>query len=488
MTDTPSKKEGTYPWQAKAIPKVGKDHLVLADWRLSISKKDSITHITNNKENAGEEKCGVIAYKTTRADGSTQTVVHESGAVTPFPVTKDDLVLVALITLSSLAKHPQLLWFDVAHILALLRWPNNGHYKNKVKQALERFEVMTSRFDGVWYNRKDNSADAYTGRIIAECTVVTKPGRRTAGERLCKLQWSDAFHQSLVDGNLLSIDLVRLAEFSQPLAAQYFRHLNKTWHSGNKLFIYDRDLTELACGHLLMADSNWMKRNFTKQVLRPHEKAGTLNKVPDAERFYGKRGRWRVRNTPGPAWESQTPAKASVNEARVFVETYHQRRHGIAHHRPTKKELAAADRLLAKSTLDALLAVIDDVVTQLKSGKGDDVHFQYAETIFRHQVAKRKEVQATHIKQAVHNKKVDQLASRKDDDRQAQEASFAKQKALWASASEAQRIEASQLALENDQSQVVQDRILNSTLDNPVPEMLNALEQLLQKPHPLVLA
>ena len=211
--------------------------MVLADWRLSLSPKNAVTLVTGKKENDSVAFCGVIAFQTTRSDGSLQQVVHESGAVTPFPINKDDVVLVAMMTLSHLAGHPEILQFDVPHVIALLRWPENTHSRKKIDDALKRFKAMDSQFDGVWYDRKDRSTTSYNSGIIAEISVVKKRGRPQAGQRLCRLQWTAAFRQSLLNGNLLNINLELLSQFKSHAGAQYYRHLNKVWHSGNKIFI-----------------------------------------------------------------------------------------------------------------------------------------------------------------------------------------------------------------------------------------------------------
>ena len=145
-----------------------------------------------------EEKRGVIEYEVTRADGSLQRVVLESGAKTPLPINDDDMVLIALLTLNDLAGHPEVLWFEVSHILALLRRPDNPFNVRKVKRAIERFQRMSSSFEGVWFSRKEKKVlPSYDTGVIAESGCVSKAGRRKKGERLSHVQWTKSFHESL---------------------------------------------------------------------------------------------------------------------------------------------------------------------------------------------------------------------------------------------------------------------------------------------------
>ena len=53
---------------------------------------------------------------------------------------------------------------------------------------------------------------------------------------------------------------------------QLYRHLNKVWHGGRKPLLYERDLEELACGHLLMSRTKDTKRNFSAIVAEMESK------------------------------------------------------------------------------------------------------------------------------------------------------------------------------------------------------------------------
>lgn len=380
--------EGTYIWRPDKVPTIGKDHLVLADYRLSVSKRNSVSIVTDPANQDQESFCGLVAFESQREDGTPQQVVHESGAITPFPNTKDDVVIVAMITLSHMAGHPEKLLFDIPHVISLLGWTQDTFYRDKVKKALTRTKAMTTRFDGVWFDRKDRSCRSYDSGIIGEFSTTPQPGRPAVDRRLSSLQWTPAFRQSLLNGNLLNIELPLLTSFSSHAGTQYFRHLNKVWHSGKKPFYYERDLEELAYDQLQLGQSAWMKRNFT-EMLDEHVEKGTVLQATDQERFLYVEKRWRVGVRPGPAWQTKRTCGAKYSEPHKLVTAYHRKRHGVQSHQPIKNELSCAKRLLAEFSLDDLLAAISEIVKRLKSASGDDVYFHYAEALFRQQLAKQ---------------------------------------------------------------------------------------------------
>jgi hypothetical protein len=78
---------------------------------------------------------------------------------------------------------------------------------------------------------------------------------------------------------------------------QLYRHLNKVWHGGRKPSLYERDLEELACGHLLMSRTKDTKRNFTAIVAEMQSKQ-FIAPLPPEQRFTKSQGRWRVRIEP----------------------------------------------------------------------------------------------------------------------------------------------------------------------------------------------
>ena len=472
--------EATYHWDATRVPTFGKDHLTLSDWRMSIPSKHSILDASSGRE----EKRGLVEYQFPRPDGSLQRVVLESGAITAFPVTNDDAVLIALITLSDLAGHPEVLRFEPSHLLALLRRPDNPFNIAKVKRAIERFQRLSSSFEGVWFSRKEKMVlPTYDTGIIAEAACLSKPGRRKKGERLSHVQWTKSFHESLEEGNLLSIDLELLASWDRPGTMQLYRHLNKVWHGGRKPSLYERDLEELACGHLLMSRTKDTKRNFTA-IIAEMESKQFIAPLPPSERFAKSQGRWRVLIEPHKALE-HSPEKKAIKTAagaedQLLAVAYLRHRFaGGAARSPAMKELACARRLLAKASLTRLLELTPAVAASVQSRKANDLYFSFAERLYEEALAA--DTQAR--REGVKRRDVSTVASARSDDvateLQAKQARRSRLLAEWQRSTAEQQASCVERALGRDTARAYRDRILDSSIDVPAPEVLAELESLL---------
>lgn len=476
--------EATYHWDAISVPTSGKDHLTLSDWRMSIPSKHSILA----EESGGrEEKRGVVEYQFPRPDGSLQRVTLESGAVTAFPVTNDDAVLIALITLSDMAGHPEVLRFEPSHVLSLLRRPDNPFNIAKVKRAIERFQRLSSSFEGVWFSRKEKKVlPTYDTGIIAEAACVSQRGRRKKGERLSHVQWTKSFHESLEEGNLLSIDLELLASWDRPGTMQLYRHLNKVWHGGRKPSLYERDLEELACGHLLMSRTKDTKRNFAAIVAEMESKQFIAPLSP-SERFTKSQGRWRVRiepqKVPNKSPESTATNIAAGAEDQLLAAAYLRHRFaGDAVRSPALKELACARRLLAKAPLTRLLDLTPAVAASVQSRKANDLYFSFAERFYEDALAADTQAKREGNKR----RDIATVASARSDDvateLQAKQARRNRLLAEWRRSTPVQQARCVERALGRDTARSYRDRILDSSIEEPAPEVLTELESFLLAP------
>ena len=477
--------EGTYHWDPTRVPTTGKDHLTLSDWRMSIPSKHSIL---DESSGGRDEKRGVVEYQFPRPDGSLQRVVLESGAKTAFPVTDDDAVLIALITLSDLAGHPEVLRFEPSHLLALLRRPDNPFNIAKVKRAIERFQRLSSSFEGVWFSRKEEKVlPTYDTGIIAEAACLSKRGRRKRGERLSHVQWTKSFHESLEEGNLLSIDLELLASWDRPGAMQLFRHLNKVWHGGRKPSVYERDLEELACGHLLMSRTKDTKRNFAAIVAEMESKQFIAPLPPD-QRFTKSQGRWRVRIEPHHARRESAGKKtdntAPASESQSLATAYLRHRFaGEADRKPAAKEVECAQRLLKKASLSRLLELTPAVAATVRSRKANDLYFSFAERFYEDALTADKKAR----REGGKRRQASSVASARSDDvaadwqtKQARRSRLLQQ---WRRSTAQQQASCVERALGRDTARAYRDRILDSSIEEPAPEVLAELESLLLTPH-----
>ena len=476
--------EATYHWDSTSVPTSGKDHLTLSDWRMSIPSKHSILA---EQSGGRDEKRGVVEYQFPRPDGSLQRVTLESGAITAFPVTDDDAVLIALITLSDIAGHPEVLRFEPSHVLALLRRPDNPFNIAKVKRAIERFQRLSSSFEGVWFSRKEKKVLAtYDTGIIAEAACLSQRGRRKKGERLSHVQWTKSFHESLEEGNLLSIDLDLLASWDRPGAMQLYRHLNKVWHGGRKRSVYERDLEELACGHLLMSRTKDTKRNFAAIVAEMESKQ-FIAPLPSGERFIKSQGRWRVRIEPyhtvrEPGVRNASHA-APPSDAQSLATAYLRHRYpGETDRTPAAKEVECARRLLQKAILSRLLELTPVVATSVRSRNANDLYFSFAERFYEE--ALRSDTKAR--REGGKRRETASAASVGSDDgasdRQAKQARRSRLLAEWRRSTAQQQARCVERALGRDTARAYRDRILDSSIEEPAPEVLTELESLLLAP------
>ena len=471
--------EATYQWESTRVPTSGKDHLTLSDWRMSIPSKHSIL---DESTGGREEKRGVVEYQFPRPDGSLQRVVLESGAATAFPVTDDDAVLIALITLNDLAGHPEVLRFEPSHLLALLRRPDNPFNIAKVKRAIERFQRLSSSFEGVWFSRKEKKVlPTYDTGIIAESACLSKRGRRKKGERLSHVQWTKSFHESLKEGNLLSIDLELLASWNRPGAMQLYRHLNKVWHGGRKPSVYERDLEELACGHLLMSRTKDTKRNFAA-IVSEMEAKQFIAPLPPDQRYTKSQGRWRVRIEPhaqngGTASKTATEA-TSASEPRELVTTYLSHRFAVVGRAPATKEIECARRLLTKASLSRLLDLSPTVSATVRSRNASDLYFSFAERVYEDALAASEQAQREGSKR----REATTIATIRSEDAaadwQAKQKRRSRLLAEWRHSTAEQQASCVERALGRDSTRAYRDRILDSSIDEPAPEVLSELESL----------
>ena len=262
------------------------------------------------------------------------------------------------------------------------------------RRAYERFVALTAMFRGTWFDRKSKrvEGDFITG-VIAEVCYEPRRGRRPKGERPASyVQFTDNFHRSLTEGNLINVDLELLANWSSPTAALLFRHLNKVWHSGRKPLHYERDLKEIACGHLHMIAGNNLKENFGNALREMENRRYLLCCRPnsDSSPSAGAAGgcpststriacsslrlleRWKApRQRPGAGDHRRLCPRRFGNQA------YHPRDHELSH----------AASLVSEFGRDAVLRVLPRVAERVKQQAKEDVYFGFAVPYFRKELA-----------------------------------------------------------------------------------------------------
>jgi len=464
---------------ALVIPEWGYDHLVLADWRTSVLR---FQPRDDDGRQPGNFKTG---YRT--AAGVDLTVRLERGAATDFPTAQDDDVLLGLLYLAHEQGFPDIVRFLPDQLTRIIRWPRNDRSYKRITTALDRYKKLSATFHHNWYSKKDRAIklELMTG-IVAQAEVVTHRGRRAANAQPeSHVQWTENFAVSLREGNLLPINLKLLLGWSRPGAKQLHRQLNKTWRGGRKPTIYERDLRELACGHLGMTDSKSLKRNFHQVVLEMEQK-GYLVPMEFKERYIKIRtGIWRARFELHPdhvfhAPTSSRPApkanKAEVqNDARGLVREYHRARFGRASYEPRPRELEHARELIDAFGFEAVYAVTTAVGQTVRAQNQNDLYFGFAVPYFRKAIESAASGRGFRQQLSAHS-----TARHADQDRiQQQTEERHRQRSMllsaWRNATARERDRYRQIALQRADSETARRRIRQSSADEPVPEILHEL-------------
>ena len=461
------------------VPRYGKDHLTLADWRTGVLQ------FQQPRGNNGKLPDS-LATGFARSDGTTQQVILERGAASEFPTAGDEDVILGLIHLARQQGFPELIHFVPRHLLQIIRWPLKQQSYDRLRRALARYKKLSATFTGNWYDRQSRQIvpTLLTG-IIAQAEIVAVRGRLSSDALPpSTVQFCENFNTSLKNGNLVEIDFDLLFSWRRPGAKDLHRHLNKVWHGGKKPRVYERDLRELACGHLGMKDSKDLKRNL-QNIIDELEQQEYLLPLPASERYRKVAvGVWRVRLELHPIRWRQASRTQPVNDAtppredqsRLVVRTYHRYRFGRDCYQPQPHELRKASALLESHSVSDLIAVTRSVVDQVRQQNKDDLYFGFAvpyyeQTLCQHLAHKG-------FRQRVSNK-VDSTAlaqSQSEADRRSRDRLREAQLEQWGKLSRRDRERLRDRAAARAKSSVVKRRIARCDLDLPATEVLAEIE------------
>lgn len=447
----------------KELPRFGKDHLALADWRLSVPHQRNAVH-------AGK----ILAYVEHRFEHASgeKFVSLEGGSQVGLPTDNDDLFLIALLTLAAAMDFPQKVHFEPSHLLHVLRMPlKDRHYKRQ-RAAFDRLVKLNATFEGAWFDRKGTvpNGDFVTG-ILSEIYYQPKQGRRPKGEQPASYAiFTDNFHQSLINGNLINIDLELLSVFRSPTAALNFRHLNKVWHSGRKPQHYSCDLQDLACGRFHMTDSRNLKTNYGK-VLKELEDHQYIQTTSD--RFESiKRGVWRVHFDlhPSRLWAAKTAKDKKGTgdvDAIEIVALYRKHRFPENTLEPLDHEVKAARSLLDESDKESLLAVSARVAAKVAAFNKGDLYFGFAVPHYRELLTQKAKSVATIERQSQAVETATADVERLHREQEAKRALHRHRLRHWKKADDSRRSEYLKAALQQAPTSVAREQILNASLEIP---------------------
>ena len=370
---------------------IGKDELNLADWRISVP-----THQQPRKEDGG--KLDVIEHELPTAGGATQKVTLMAPSVVGLPTPVDEDLLIALLYLAKEQRFASdTVHFSTSQLCRVMHKSLNESLGDRIEQGLTRLKALTIKYELAWYDKLKAEVEPIliTG-ILAEAKLMRRRGRIRKDEpHDSYVQWTKNFYTTIQAGNLTDIDLDLYFALSRPGAKQLYRHLNKRFHGRREQQRYERDLAHLACGHLGMKKSKYLKRNLD-QCIRELEDHGYIV-AEDEDRRYRKvrPGVWRVGFELAPAYRktgprrgvpsSDPPSAGDASRANALVREFHAQWTGRGECDPSGKEIAIAESLITEHGYDTisgalprLLKVLKDKWPDCRTFKGVEVYLSEA--------------------------------------------------------------------------------------------------------------
>lgn len=469
------------PLTAKpARPQFGKDHLILADWPIGGAQYQQATKPDGTKTDYAQ-------FVVHRSGAASQKVTLEAPSGVGLPAAGDKDFLIALINFAKdQGFDTDIVHFVPSHVLQFVRLAETRKNYDRLKKALKRLRALTITYENAWYSRTTRAVEPIliTG-ILAEAKIVLRRGRRKArAVPDSYVQWTQNFHRSLQEGTLTDLDLDLYFEWSRPCCKDLHRHLNKVWHAGRKPKVYERDLRELACGHLAMTDSKYLKRNF-HQVVQEMEARRYLLPLDETVRYHHVRpGVWRVRLELHPErirtrdhgagdW-SKAPATSSA--AALLVCEYHRFRFGRDTHQPTRSELRHAESLLVRYDRAALTKVIPEVARALAAQAADDLYFGYAAPLVQAALEKRERQRQARERQQARDAEHAGVERSTDDDKARRIHRREQLLARWRDLPEELQRRYRQLAIDRATNDFMRRRLRRMTdLADPPIEFLDAM-------------
>lgn len=335
--------------------RIGRDELNLADWKVGVAKYQQPRH-------DDRKKLDRFTTMISRKDGTHQRVTREAPASVGLPTAVDDDVILACQYLTFINKYESdVVHFQPSELITILGWPHNDDSRQRLKKSFERLTKVSITYTDTWYDRKNLSVapEFYTG-IFAEAKLVFRRGRPEKGTvPESYFQWVDSLFQNMKQGNLATIDLDFHFNLKKPGARHLHRHLNKRRHGNRRYAPYERDLKELACGHLGMQDCKDLKRNFHQGCVQELINQDYL--VADSVAYIKVRpGIWRVRF-------DFSVTKSVVPPPIALVRTFYELWSGKIPKRILKGELVAAREIIGQSGEERAFALLPLVISTMKT-------------------------------------------------------------------------------------------------------------------------
>jgi len=351
---------------------IGKDELNLADWRIGVP-----THQQPRKENG--EKLDVIEYEIPSRHGRTQRVTLMAPSAVGLPTPTDEDLLIGLLYLAKRQRfEADVVRFSTSQLCEVMHKVPNQAARDRIEQGLTRLKALTVKYEFAWYDRlKAKVEPVLVTGILAEARLMRREGRPRKDEpHDSYVQWTNSFYKTIRAGNLTDLDLDLYFSFSRPGTKQLYRHLNKRFHGPKTGVRYERDLVQLACGHLGMKRSKYLKRNLDLCIQELEQHGYILAEEPARRYRRVRAGVWRVGFMLAPPYRT-SKRKGHVSHidrtempgddaAARLVHDFHRMWSRSEEYSPGARELAIAKRLLESYDSETIAQALPHAVKVLK--------------------------------------------------------------------------------------------------------------------------
>lgn len=171
----------------------------------------------------------------------------ELGLPTPF----DERLYLVLMELTREAGWAQEVAFSRTDILRRLGLSKYDGLYAQLRAGFTRLQSVSIRAERSFYNPKSRTYDEMrVFSLLDRVSIVSENGAHGQNARpLSHFKWSDDVHQSMLAGNVRTLDLATALSLERPLALRLLRYLDKKRHDGKRTFkIGVRKLCELHLG------------------------------------------------------------------------------------------------------------------------------------------------------------------------------------------------------------------------------------------------
>jgi hypothetical protein len=312
-----------------------------------------------------------------------QKVTLTSTARDGLPTPADEHVILALLYV---AKHSNnfaeaTVRFAPAQLFDIMGWAPNGRSYTRLRDVLRRLKSLTIRYENAWWDAvgRGYEEEVATGIVSAYRIARQVSGPRRAGTPLQSwVTWTQAFQESLQNGNIKRLDLDVFFRLHTPTAQRIYRFLDKRFYNTATVSL---DLIEFACGHVGLTDAGnvaLLKRRLGPAIAELEE-IGFIKKLVPAERYQKVRaGAWKIvfHSASAPAAPEQTAqreegkvvaALPAPSEAELLAGEFYRLWNPAALTAPGPRDREQAEALLEQHGLEEARAVLACLVQVVRT-------------------------------------------------------------------------------------------------------------------------